>query len=160
MYLSSDRICYRYSASTLVIPAENTCIPGFVTKEQQKKNERGLILKTPPNIPRNPPAEFKFEVLRRCFENGESVKSLSEEIGYSRASIYTWRKRYLQGGVASLVNTKKYQTGKNYRIWMKRYLPEEIESLRKQMYELQLEVDILKETINVLKKTPASTGRT
>ena len=31
--------------------AENTCIPGFVTKEQQKKNERGLILKTPPNIP-------------------------------------------------------------------------------------------------------------
>ena len=33
---------------------------------------------------------------------------------------------------------------------------EEIESLRKQMYELQLEVDILRETINVLK----STGRT
>lgn len=31
---------------------------------------------------------------------------------------------------------------------------EEIESLRKQMYELQLEVDILKETINVLKKDP------
>ncbi|WP_428261063.1 hypothetical protein [Gallibacter sp. Marseille-QA0791] len=37
---------------------------------------------------------------------------------------------------------------------------EEVESLRKQMYELQMEVDILKETINVLKKTPASTGRT
>ena len=34
---------------------------------------------------------------------------------------------------------------------------EEIESFRKQIYELQLEVDILKETINVLKKTPAST---
>lgn len=31
---------------------------------------------------------------------------------------------------------------------------EEVESLRKQMYELQLEVDILKETINVLKKDP------
>ena len=29
---------------------------------------------------------------------------------------------------------------------------EEIESLRKQMYELQLEVDILKETINILKR--------
>ena len=29
---------------------------------------------------------------------------------------------------------------------------EEVESLRNQMYELQLEVDILKETINVLKK--------
>ena len=31
---------------------------------------------------------------------------------------------------------------------------EEVESLRKQMYELQMEVDILKETINVLKKDP------
>lgn len=34
---------------------------------------------------------------------------------------------------------------------------EEVESFRKQIYELQLEVDILKETINVLKKTPAPT---
>ena len=38
--------------------------------------------------PRNPPAEFKLEVLRRCFEKGDSVKLVSEEIGYSRASIY------------------------------------------------------------------------
>lgn len=33
---------------------------------------------------------------------------------------------------------------------------EEVESFRKQMYELQLEVDILKETINVLKKDPGA----
>ena len=32
-------------------PAENTYIDGFVTREKQKKNERSLILKTPPNIP-------------------------------------------------------------------------------------------------------------
>lgn len=31
---------------------------------------------------------------------------------------------------------------------------EEVESLRKQMYEFQMKVDILKETINVLKKDP------
>lgn len=36
---------------------------------------------------------------------------------------------------------------------------EEVKNLRKQMYELQMEVDILKEIINVLKKTPASTGK-
>ena len=94
-------------------------------------------------------------MLRRCFENGESVKSLSEEIGYSRASIYTWRKRYLQGGVASLMNTKNIKPEKLPDMDEK-ISSEEIESLRKQMYELQLEVDILKETINVLK----STGRT
>lgn len=34
----------------------------------------------------------------------------------------------------------------------KKISSEEVESLRKQMYELQLEVDILKETINILKK--------
>lgn len=92
-------------------------------------------------------------MLRRCFENGESVKSLSEEIGYSRASIYTWRKRYLQGGVASLMNTKNIKPEKLPDMDEK-ISSEEIESLRKQMYELQLEVDILKETINVLKKDP------
>ena len=33
---------------------------------------------------------------------------------------------------------------------------EKVESFRKQIYELQLEVDILKETINVLKKAPGA----
>lgn len=33
----------------------------------------------------------------------------------------------------------------------------EIDSLKQQMQEMQLEIDILKETINVLKKTTAST---
>lgn len=119
------------------------------TKEKRKK----LNLKNTTEHPRNPPAEFKLKVLRRCFENGESVKLVSEETGYSRVSIYMWRKRYLQGGVFSLMNTKNIKLEK---------LPdtdgnipsEEIESFRKQMYELQLELDILKETINVLKKDP------
>ena len=92
-------------------------------------------------------------MLRRCFENGESVKSVSEEIGYSRASIYTWRKRHLQGGVFSLMNTKNVKPEKlpDTDVMMP---SEEVESFRKQIYELQLEVDILKETINVLKKRP------
>lgn len=118
-------------------------------KERRKK----LNLKNTTEHPRNPPAEFKMEALRRCFENGESVKSVSEEVGYSRASIYMWRKRYLQGGAASLMNTKNINPEKlpdmNEKI-----SSEEVESLRKQMYELQMEVDILKETINVLKKDP------
>ena len=77
------------------------------TKEKRKK----LNLKNTTEHPRNPPAEFKLKVLRRCFENGESVKLVSEDTGYSRVSIYVWRKRYLQGGVFSLMNTKN-KTGK------------------------------------------------
>ena len=119
------------------------------TKEKRKK----LNLKNTTEHPRNPPAEFKLKVLRRCFENGESVKLVSEETGYSRVSIYMWRKRYLQGGVFSLMNTKNIKPEKLPDTDGK--IPsEEIESFRKQMYELQLEVDILKETINVLKKDP------
>ena len=119
------------------------------TKEKRKK----LKLKNTTKHPRNPSAEFKLQVLRRCFENGKSVKSVSEEIGYSRVSIYMWRKRYLQGGAASLMNTKNIRPGKLPDMDEK-ISSEEVESLRKQMYELQLEVDILKETINVLKKDP------
>ena len=96
-----------------------------------------------------------MKVLRRCFENGESVKLVSEETGYSRVSIYVWRKRYLQGGVFSLMNTKNIKPEKLPDTDGK--IPsEEIESFRKQIYELQLEVDILKETINVLKKDPGA----
>ena len=119
------------------------------TKEKRKK----LKLKNTTEHPRNPSAEFKLQVLRRCFENGKSVKSVSEEIGYSQVSIYMWRKRYLQGGAASLMNTKNIRPGKLPDMDEK-ISSEEVESLRKQMYELQLEVDILKETINVLKKDP------
>ena len=119
------------------------------TKEKRKK----LNLKNTTEHPRNPPAEFKLKVLRRCFENGESVKLVSEETGYSSVSIYLWRKRYLQGGVFSLMNTKNIKPEKLPDT--DRKIPsEEIESFRKQIYELQLEVDILKETINVLKKDP------
>ena len=119
------------------------------TKEKRKK----LNLKNTTEHPRNPPAKFKLKVLRRCFENGESVKLVSEETGYSSVSIYLWRKRYLQGGVFSLMNTKNIKPEKLPDTDGK--IPsEEIESFRKQIYELQLEVDILKETINVLKKDP------
>ena len=118
-------------------------------KEKRKK----INLKNTTDHPRNPPSEFKLEVVRRCFENGESVKLVSDEVGYSRAGIYMWRRRYLQGGAASLMNTKNIKLEKLPDIDEK-ISSEEVESLRKQMYELQLEVDILKETINVIKKDP------
>ena len=35
--------------------------------------------------PRNPPIEVKMDAFHRCFELGESIKCVSEEIGYSRA---------------------------------------------------------------------------
>ena len=116
------------------------------TKEKRKK----LNFKNTIEHPKNPPAEFELKVLRRCFENGENVKLVSEETGYSRASIYMAKaissRRCVFSDEHENIKPEKLQDtyGK---------IPsEEIESFRKQMYEFRLEVDILKETINVLKK--------
>lgn len=64
--------------------------------------ERNARLKTPKVLKRfintanhslHPSIETKSEILHRCFELGENAKLVSEEKGYSRASIYTWRRR-------------------------------------------------------------------
>ena len=51
--------------------------------------------------------EIKLEILQRCFEGSEDIKSISEEYGYSRESIYSWRRKYLFGGAATIMNQKK-----------------------------------------------------
>ncbi len=61
--------------------------------------------------PRNPSVEVKMEAIHRCFELGESIKSVSEDIGYTRTSIYSWRKKYLQVGITALVNDKNIKPG-------------------------------------------------
>lgn len=52
---------------------------------------------------RHPSAEFKYVVLCRCFEFGEDVEYVSREIGYSRMSIYVWRRKYLKDGTVGLM---------------------------------------------------------
>ncbi len=61
----------------------------------QKTPRKALDNTNTATHPRNPPAEVKMDAIHRCFELGESIKYVSEEIGYSRASIYAWpQKRY------------------------------------------------------------------
>lgn len=97
--------------------------------------------------PQNPPVQVKMDALHCCFELGESIKSVSENIGYTRTSIYPWRKKYLQKGAIALMSDKNIQ-------------PETLEEdsaasntnvkeLKAQMLDIQLEIDILKKTINV-----------
>ena len=117
----------------------------------KKKAERKQI-NNAPNHPLHPSLETKLAILHRCFIEGENVQLVSEETGYSRASIYTWRRKYLSGGPARLMNSKDDPRG-----ILKKGIPSstnEISSLKQQMVEMQLEIDILKETINVLKKDP------
>ena len=74
-------------------PSESTLYRWYERKKAGLENRHGQIAETPattghhcntPGHPRHPSAEFKYEVLRRCFELGEDVDYVSREIGYSR----------------------------------------------------------------------------
>lgn len=93
-------------------------------------------------------AELKEQVIKRCLIDGESVKSVSGSIGYSVSIVYKWLREYDKKGFISVM--KKKNTTKSSDIDR----AESIEDLRAQLLDMQMEIDILKETINVLKKDP------
>ena len=146
--------------------SQTVCILGYPTRENlykwikkenvpQKERKKLPIIINSSYHPRNPPIKTKLDAIKRCFELGESVKYVSEDIGYSRASIYQWRKIYLLKGKIALMNRKdnikreKLLEGKESSF-------SELESLKEKIFSMQLEIDILKETIDVLKKTKVS----
>lgn len=114
------------------------------------------VIDNPPDHPRNPPLEVKLDAIHRCYKLGENIKYVSEDIGYSRASIYQWRKRYLKEGTLGLMNHKNITPGTLVEgsVSSTDISSDEINQLKAQMQDMQLEIDILKETINVLKKDP------
>lgn len=136
-YPARRQTLYNWINRKRMLPEEWSTFRGYNTKEH----------------PRHPPLHLKLEALHRCFELGEDVQSVSNEIGYSTASIYTWRKRYLQKGAAELMRPSK----ESARGSLKEGTPAsfmELEELKAKMQDMQLEIDILKETIDVLKKDP------
>ena len=79
----------------------------WIANEGSVKSERKpLELVNTPEHPRNPPVKVKVEAILPWFELGESIKSVSEAIGCTRASIYSWHKKYLQEGIPALINDK------------------------------------------------------
>lgn len=100
-----------------------------------------------------------MDAIHHCFGLGESIKYVSGEIGYSRAGIYAWRKKYLQGGTAALMNDKNIKPGT--LVEGTQGSPDaEMRHLPARMDDMQMEIDILKETINVLKKDPGTNTET
>lgn len=97
------------------------------------------------------PNELKQCIIKRCILGGESVKLVAEEVGYTPSLIYKWIREY--GKKGHFLSMKKAATNVEVN-------PSDIESaedinaLKAQMFDTQMEIDILKETINVLKKDP------
>ena len=144
-------------------PSESTLYRWYERKKAGLENRHGQIAETTtttghhcntPGYPRHPSAEFKYEVLHRCFELSEDVEYVSREIGYSRMSIYTWRRKYLKYGMVGLMAKRKSIPRAPLPQEHALSETEELEKLRTQLQELQFEVDVMKETIAVLKKDP------
>ncbi len=126
---------------------------GWIDDEGTLKRPRKVlkIINTQAH-PLKPPVEVKLDALHRCFELGESVKSVSEDIGYTKSSIFAWRKKYLREGAVALMNKTSIRRGALKEGSARS--DSEIAELKARLFDLQLENDILKETINVLKKDP------
>ena len=92
--------------------------------------------------PRNPPVEVKMDAIHSCFELGENIKCVSEEIGYSRASIYIWRKKYLQGGMVALMNHKNIKPDTLTEGSSSSASAPDIAQLQTQIRAMQMEIDI------------------
>ena len=107
-----------------------------------------------PNHPRNPDANLKLDAIKRCFSLGEGVEYVSRDIGYSRASIYSWYRKYQKCGVAGLMSSKKQIKRENIDFNTEPSKQQEISELQEQIKQLQMEVDVLKEALNLLKKDP------
>ncbi len=119
----------------------------------KEKAQRRRINNSPEH-PLHPSLETKLSILHRCFIKGENVQLVSEETGYSRASIYTWRRKYQARGITALMNSNDDPRGE-----LRQGTPSstnELYSLKQQIQDMQMEIDILKETINVLKKDPGA----
>ena len=97
-------------------PSKSTLYRWYERRNAGLENRHGHAAEIPeksdhkcnrPDHPRRPSAEFKYEVLRRCCELGENVEYVSREVGYSRVSIYTWRRKYLKYGMVGLMAKRK-----------------------------------------------------
>lgn len=135
-------------------PTRRTLYTWIANEGIIKPKRKPLELVNTADHPRNPPVQVKMDAIHRCFELGESIKSVSEDIGYTRASIYSWRKKYLHGGVPALMNCKNIKPNTLTEGSSSRSSIPELMQLQDQIRNMQMEIDILKETINVLKKDP------
>lgn len=136
-YPARRQTLYNWIHRKRILPEERSTFRGYNTEDH----------------PRHPPLEQKLQILHRCFELGEDVQSVSNEVGYSTASIYAWRRKYIQKGAAALMNPSN-ERSRGKLIEGNAASSQEIGELKAKIQDMQIELDILKETIDVLKKDP------
>ena len=107
LYMTSAVLSLK-TITQLGYPARRQTLYNWITRRKHLQPEHATFhgVNTPEH-PRHPPLELKLKALHRCFELGEDVQSVSDEIGYSTASIYHWRRKYILEGRAALMSSSK-----------------------------------------------------
>lgn len=82
--------------------------------------------------------EQKFEILTRALEGHEPVLDVAIETGYSRPTMCKWKRQYQADGMIGLMEKRKHK-GETPSA--------DSRDLLKRLDEMQLQIDILKETI-------------
>lgn len=87
---------------------------------------------------------------------GEVVQSVSNEAGHSTASIYARQRQHVQKNAAAIINPPN-ERGSGKLLEGKTASSQEIDELKAKIQDMQMQIDILNDTINVPKKIQAST---
>lgn len=121
-----------------------SCMHEWIAHEGEPKKAR-----KEPNIRVNSSFDERLSAINRCLFNGEDVYLVAKDIQRDVSTIRTWIRLYREEGVTALMYKQKNKRSSN-----KKRTSNEIDILKAQIMDLQLENDILKETINILKKDP------
>jgi transposase len=87
--------------------------------------------------------EFKIKAVELSEQRGGDVLGVSNELGISRVSLTNWKKQYDAGHYHNTERTIKLKSKEE----------EELISLRKELYEMRLERDILKKAVGIFSKS-------
>jgi transposase InsO family protein/transposase-like protein len=90
----------------------------------------------------------KEAVIELCTREG-TASAVANKLGISRCSLYKWRNELLGKGVTSMTKPDKPTLPDD-----KDALLAEIESLEKQIYRQQMELDVLNKAVEIIKKGP------
>ena len=137
--------------NTLGYPTRQNMYTWIKNRNIEKKIKASVDYSDKPEHRRHPSLELKLSIIHRCFEEGEDIKSVSQDSGYSRTSIYLWRRKYVAGGAAALTSEKKHLPRGKIVTDTSDHDPDQNDPVSK-IKELEIENDILKETIKILKK--------
>ena len=112
---------------------------------------------------KKPSLETKLKAAHRCFSLGEKVQSVSREVGFSRSSLYKWKRKHLEGYKQMKATEKKAEkkaapkSGKRKLTESEKdkriaELEAQLEEKQAQLEEKQFELDISNATLEVMIK--------